>query len=391
MSNKVLIDIFNIGIKDKKKDAVCFKLPELSKIVVVSTKNKYAAAPIILSKHNSSKLSSKYILVNSGNANACTGTLGMLNAIKCTKSISKKFNCLKENVLLSSTGIIGRQLPINKMIKSIEDHDFKFKSTWKQAASAIMTTDKFSKHITRSFLLNKRKITINAICKGAGMIEPNMATMLSFISIDVDLKKSLLLKILKKAVNSSFNTISVDGDMSTNDTVMLIATGENKECNFSTDTKILKILENEITSVCYDLSKMIIEDGEGTTKTIKITIHKSYNMLQAKKIAYSLANSNLIKTAMYGADPNWGRIIARLGSINNINYDENKVNLKINNKIIFENGLQSKKCNLKQLNKSMMKKNITIDLYINSGKAMHTVLTSDLSHEYVHINSAYTT
>ena len=391
MSNKVLIDIFNIGIKDKKKDTVCFKLPELSKIAVVSTKNKYAAAPIILSKHNSSKLNSKYILVNSGNANACTGTLGMLNAIKCTKSLSKKFNCLKENILLSSTGIIGRQLPINKMIKSIEDHDFKFKSTWKQAASAIMTTDKFSKHITRSFLLNKRKITINAICKGAGMIEPNMATMLSFISIDVDLKKSLLLKILKKAVNSSFNTISVDGDMSTNDTVMLIATGENKECNFSTDTKILKILENEITKVCYDLSKMIIEDGEGATKTIKITVHKSYNILQAKKIAYSLANSNLIKTAMYGADPNWGRIIARLGSINNINYDENKVNLKINNKIIFENGLQSKKCNLKQLNKSMMKKNITIDLYINSGKAMHTVLTSDLSHEYVHINSAYTT
>ena len=136
---------------------------------------------------------------------------------------------------------------------------------------------------------------------------------------------------------------------------------------------------------------MIIEDGEGATKIIKITVHKSYNALQAKKIAYSLANSNLIKTAMYGADPNWGRIIARLGSINNINFDENKVTLKINNKIIFENGLQSKKCNLKQLNKSMMQKNIIIDLYINSGKDTHTVLTSDLSHEYVHINSDYTT
>ena len=391
MSNKVLIDILNIGVKEKKKDAVCFKLPALSKIAVVSTKNKYAAAPIILSKHNASKSNPKYILVNSGNANACTGKLGMANAIKCTISISKKFNCLKENVLLSSTGIIGRQLPIDKIMKSIKDHDFKFKSTWKQAASAIMTTDQFSKHITRSFLLNKTKITINAICKGAGMIEPNMATMLSFISINIDLKKSLLLKILKKSVNSSFNTISVDGDMSTNDTVMLISTGENKELDFSINTKILKILENELANVCHDLSKMIIEDGEGATKIIKITVHKSYNALQAKKIAYSLANSNLIKTAMYGADPNWGRIIARLGSINNINYDENKVSLKINNKIIFENGLQSKKCNLKQLNKSMMKKNITIDIYMNSGKDTHTVLTSDLSHEYVHINSAYTT
>ena len=190
MSNKVLIDIFNIGIKDKKKDAVCFKLPALSTIAVVSTKNKYAAAPVILSKYNASKFNPKYILVNSGNANACTGKIGMSNAIKCTQLISKKFNCLKENVLLSSTGIIGKQLPINKIIKSIEDHDFKFKSTWKQAASAIMTTDKFSKYITRSFLLNKTKITINAICKGAGMIEPNMATMLSFISINIDLKKS---------------------------------------------------------------------------------------------------------------------------------------------------------------------------------------------------------
>tara|TARA_B100000767_G_scaffold275122_1_gene310560 strand:- start:2291 stop:3466 length:1176 start_codon:yes stop_codon:yes gene_type:complete len=391
MSNKVLIDILNIGIKDKKKDAVCFKLPELSKIAVVSTKNKYAAAPVILSKYNASKFDPKYILVNSGNANACTGKIGMSNAIKCTQSISKKFNCLKENILLSSTGIIGRQLPIDKIIKSIEDHDFKFKSTWKQAASTIMTTDKFSKYITRSFLLNKTKITINAICKGAGMIEPNMATMLSFISINVNLKKSLLLKILKKSVNSSFNTISVDGDMSTNDTVMLISTGENKELNLSVNTKIFKVLENEVTNVCHDLSKMIIEDGEGATKVIKITVHKSYNMLQAKKIAYSLANSNLIKTAMFGADPNWGRIIARVGSINNINYDQNKISLKINNKIIFENGLQSKKCDLKQLNKSMMKKNISIDIYMNSGRDMHTVLTSDLSHEYVHINSAYTT
>ena len=391
MSNKVLIDIFNIGIKDKKKDAVCFKLPELSKIVVVSTKNKYAAAPIILSKHNSSKLNSKYILVNSGNANACTGTLGMLNAIKCTKSISKKFNCLKENILLSSTGIIGRQLPINKMIKSIEDHDFKFKSTWKQAASAIMTTDKFSKHITRSFLLNKRKITINAICKGAGMIEPNMATMLSFISINVDLKKTLLMSLLKKSVNSTFNAISVDGDMSTNDTVMLISTGENKNLDFDRNSKTFAILQNELINVCRELSEMIVKDGEGSTKIVKINIHKAHNVFQAKKTAYSLANSNLIKTAMYGADPNWGRIIARLGSISNVKYSEKKIILKINNKIVYEKGMQSKKCNLTELNKSMMKKNITIDLYMNSGNSTYTVLTSDLSHEYVHINSAYTT
>ena len=391
MSNKVLIDILKIGIKANKIDAVCFKLPELSTTAVVSTKNNFAAAPVILSKNNLLKNSPKYILVNSGNANACTGKIGMENAIKCTELLSKKFKCKKENILLSSTGIIGRQLPIDIITKSINKYKFDFKSNWKQAASAIMTTDKFSKHISRSFFLNKKKITINAICKGAGMIEPNMATMLSFISINVDLKKTLLMSLLKKSVNSSFNTISVDGDMSTNDTVMLISTGENKDLNFDRNSKTFAILQNELINVCRGLSEMIVKDGEGATKIVKINIHKAHNVLQAKKTAYSLANSNLIKTAMYGADPNWGRIIARLGSISNIKYSEKKIILKINNKIVYEKGLQSKKCNLTELNKSMMKKNIIIDLYMNSGNSTYTVLTSDLSHEYVHINSAYTT
>lgn len=388
---KVLIEILNIGIKDKQKDAVCFKLPKLSNTAVVSTKNKYAAAPIVLSKNNISKYTPKYILVNSGNANACTGKIGMSNAIKCTKILSNRFNCKKENILLSSTGIIGRQLPIDLIKKSLEQHNFKFKSTWKQAASAIMTTDKYSKYICKSFFLNKTKISINAICKGAGMIEPNMATMLSFISINVDLKKSVLTSLLKRIVNSTFNTISVDGDMSTNDTVMLIATGENKAIKLNESPRMLKVIENQLLKVCYELSEMIIRDGEGSTKLIKVNVHKAYNSSQAKLVAYSLANSNLIKTAMYGADPNWGRIIARLGSINNISFIENKVILKINNIMVYSNGLQYKKCNLKELNKSMKKKNVTIDLFINSGKEMHTILTSDLSHEYVHINSAYTT
>ncbi|MBT5405958.1 MAG: bifunctional glutamate N-acetyltransferase/amino-acid acetyltransferase ArgJ [Gammaproteobacteria bacterium] len=391
MSNKVLIDILKIGIKANKADAVCFKLPELSTTVAVSTQNNFAAAPVILSKKNLLKSSPKYILVNSGNANACTGKIGMENAIKCTELLSKKLKCKKEEILLSSTGIIGRQLPIDIISRSINSYKFNFKSNWKQAASTIMTTDKFSKHISRSFLLNKTKITINAICKGAGMIEPNMATMLSFISININLKKTLLIRLLKKSVDSSFNRISVDGDMSTNDTVMLISTGENKNLDFTRDSKTFTILQNELTKVCSDLSEMIIKDGEGATKVVKINIYKAHNIFQAKKTAYSLANSNLIKTAMYGADPNWGRIIARLGSISNINYSENKLILKINNKIIYEKGLQSKKCNLKELNKSMMKKNITIDLYMNAGSSSYTVLTSDLSHEYVHINSAYTT
>ena len=199
------------------------------------------------------------------------------------------------------------------------------------------------------------------------------------------------MSLLKKSVNSTFNAISVDGDMSTNDTVMLISTGENKDLDFDRNSKTFAILQNELINVCRDLSEMIVKDGEGATKIVRINIHKAHNVLQAKKTAYSLANSNLIKTAMYGADPNWGRIIARLGSISNVKYSEKKIILKINNKIVYEKGLQSKECNLTELNKSMMKKNIIIDLYMNSGNSTYSVLTSDLSHEYVHINSAYTT
>ena len=391
MISKVQIETLNIGIKANKLDAVCFKIPPGSITAMVTTQNKYAAAPVIMSKKNILESQPKYLLINSGNANACTGKTGAANAIECTKYISKKFNCKPNEVLMFSTGIIGRQLPINVIEKKISKHSFSFKSSWKSASTAIMTTDKFSKSISRSFLVNNSKITINAICKGAGMIEPNMATMLAFISIDAKLSKTLLSKLLKSITNNSFNLISVDGDMSTNDSVVLISTGQNDQVNFNNNSNNYKKLLAELTTCCQKLSKMIIQDGEGATKVITINIHKSKNNVEAKTIAYNLANSNLIKTAMFGADPNWGRIVAKLGSINKVNYDPDKVHLKINNMLIFKNGIQSKKCDLKLLNKSMKNKEIVIDLFLNSGNGNHSLLTSDLTHEYVHINSAYTT
>ena len=223
------------------------------------------------------------------------------------------------------------------------------------------------------------------------MIEPNMATMLAFISIDAKINSILLNKLLKNITNNSFNLISVDGDMSTNDSVVLISTGDNGQINFNNNSKNFNKLLCELTVVCQKLSKMIIQDGEGATKVIIINIHKSKNNTEAKTIAYSLANSNLIKTAMFGADPNWGRIIARLGSIDKITYNPDKVYLKINNMLIFKNGIQARKCDLKLLNKSMKKNEIVVDVFLNSGNGFHSVMTSDLTHQYVHINSAYTT
>ena len=390
MSEKVLIETLNIGIKNNYIDAVCFKIPASAKTAMITTKNKYAAAPVILSRKNILESQPRYILVNSGNANACTGKIGYSNSLKCTNLISQKFNCKSSQVLLFSTGIIGRQLPIDKIEKKLNRHKFSFTSSWKSASKAIMTTDKFNKCISRSFLINRKKITINAICKGAGMIEPNMATMLAFISIDVNLNKRLLNKLLKEVNDTSFNAISVDGEMSTNDSVVLISTGENKKTDFNISSNYKK-LSLELSFLCQDLAKMIIKDGEGSTKVITINVHASKNKVQARSVAYSLANSNLIKTAMFGADPNWGRIIARLGSLNHIDYKAEKVELHINKMLIFTGGIQSDKCNLKLLNKSMKKNEVVVDIFLNSGSSSHSVLTSDLSHEYVHINSAYTT
>ena len=390
MSTKVLIETLNIGIKNNNFDAVCFKIPADAKTAMVTTKNRYAAAPVILSRKNILKSQPRYILVNSGNANACTGKIGLSNSLKCTNFISQKFDCKSSQVLLFSTGIIGNQLPIENIEKKINEHKFSFKSSWKSASKAIMTTDKFNKYISKSFLINRKKITINAICKGAGMIEPNMATMLAFISVDANLSKKLLNKLLKQVNDTSFNAISVDGEMSTNDSVVLISTGENKKIDFN-DSSNYKKLSYELSVLCQDLAKMIIKDGEGSTKIITINVHSSKSKSQAKLVAYSLANSNLIKTAMFGADPNWGRIIARLGSLNNINYSPEKVDLHINKMLIFTDGVQSNECNLKLLNKSMKKKEVVIDIALNCGSSDHSVITSDLSHEYVHINSAYTT
>ena len=333
----------------------------------------------------------KYLFINSGNANACTGKVGAENASKCAKYLSSKFNCKQSEVLLFSTGIIGRQLPINIINEKISRHKFPFKSSWKTASQAIMTTDAYKKYYSKSFILNGKKVTIKAICKGAGMIEPNMATMLAFISIDVKLNKQTLNSLLKQITDNSFNSISVDGDMSTNDSVVLISSGQQSKNYITKNSKSYKKLLFELTICCQKLAKMIVQDGEGATKAISINVYKSKSKREARLVAYSLANSNLIKTAMYGEDPNWGRIIARLGSLDNIHYIPEKVKLKINNMMIFNKGIESDKFNQKILNKSMKKREIIIDIELNSGKESHSVITSDLTHKYVNINSIYST
>lgn len=377
-----------LGIKKNIIDGLLIHIPLGSKTAMITTKNKFAASSVIVSRENIKSGTIKYIFINSGNANACTGKEGHKNTKQILNVLSEKLSCSSDQILIMSTGIIGRQLPIKKIIESISNSNLNIHSNIKKAASAIMTTDKFPKYITETYKIGSKKISFRGICKGAGMIEPNMATMLSFIETNVDLSKTLLKKYLKYCANLSFNSISVDGDMSTNDSVVFSSTGNIKldMKNKSTEAKFLSCAANFFIR----LASLIVKDGEGATKFIKLSVINSKSLVLAQEVSKKLSRSILVKTAMFGEDPNWGRIIASIGSIESSNIKANSIKLMINNILCFKNGI-SLDNGSKTLEKSMRKNRIEIVVDLNNGKHKQTMYFCDLSHDYVRINSEYTT
>ena len=377
-----------LGIKKNIIDGLLIHIPLGSKTAMITTKNKFAASSVIVSRENIKSGTIKYIFINSGNANACTGKEGHKNTKQILNVLSEKLSCSSDQILIMSTGIIGRQLPIKKIIESISNSNLNIHSNIKKAASAIMTTDKFPKYVTETYKIGSKKISFRGICKGAGMIEPNMATMLSFIETNVDLSKILLKKYLKYCANLSFNSISVDGDMSTNDSVVFSSTGNIKldMKNKSTEAKFLSCAANFFIR----LASLIVKDGEGATKFIKLSVINSKSLVLAQEVSKKLSRSILVKTAMFGEDPNWGRIIASIGSIESSNIKPNSIKLMINNILCFKNGI-SLDNGSKTLEKSMRKNRIEIVVDLNNGKHKQTMYFCDLSHDYVRINSEYTT
>ena len=377
-----------LGIKKNIIDGLLIHIPVGSNTAMIATKNKFAASPVVVSRENIKSGIIKYIFINSGNANACTGKEGHKNTELILDTLSKKLNCCSDQILIMSTGIIGRQLPIKKIIKSITDSDLNIYTNIKKAASAIMTTDKFPKYLTKTYTIGLKKITFRGICKGAGMIEPNMATMLSFVETNVDLSKAKLNKYLKDCASLSFNSISVDGDMSTNDTVAFSSTGSIK-LNMKN-----KFIEAKFISCASDffirLSSLIVKDGEGATKFIKLNVINAKSLLLAQEVSKKLSSSILVKTAMFGKDPNWGRIIARVGSIESSNIKPLKIKLMINNILCFENGI-SQNNGSKRLERSMRKNTIEITVDLNYGNHKQSMYFCDLSYDYVRINSEYIT
>jgi len=372
------------GIKESgKKDLALIFSQVPAKAAAVFTSNKIKAAPLEVSRRHLSNGVAQAIIINSGNANACTGRQGFDDALQMAQSVAEPLKISPQDVLVASTGVIGNFLPMVKIkegvkraIQSLTDQGSS------NAAEAIMTTDTFPKEIAFEFEIEGRRVRIGGIAKGSGMIAPNMATMLAFLTTDVKIDEPFLKDCLKRAVDSSFNTITVDGQMSTNDMVAILANGMvgNKE---------LGLFEEALHLVCQELAKMIVKDGEGATKFVEIVIEGAMSQDQAKGIALAIANSNLVKTAFYGEDANWGRIMAALGSSGGeIDPDKIEIFFGTERIVVQGVGIPYDQDKVSQILKSP---EIQVTVNLNLGQAQARVWTTDLSPEYVKINAAYRT
>ncbi|MCX5703492.1 MAG: bifunctional glutamate N-acetyltransferase/amino-acid acetyltransferase ArgJ [Candidatus Omnitrophica bacterium] len=332
------------------------------------TTNKIPAAPIQVNKEHLKK--NKFfqaIIVNSGNANCFTGSLGLEDAAKLSKDLARALGIKKEGVLVASTGIIAKRLPAQKISKAIPGliAGLSLKGIHK-AKLAIMTTDAFAKEIAVKCNIGKKTITICGVAKGAGMIAPDMATMLCFILTDANITQGALNKALGMAVKNSFNCITVDGCMSTNDSVMVLANAAAGNALIARG-KNYNLFTGALELICLELAKMIVKDAEGASKFIQIKVKRAKNYQEAKKAALSIANSNLFKAAIYGENPNFGRIVASLGA----------------------SGAEVKEKDLKIKVSPLNKKEVNVEVSINRGNSSATVYTSDLTPEYIKINAEY--
>lgn len=353
------------------------------------TINKIKAAPVKLDMKRIKTGKGRAIVVNSGNANACTGEQGMKDALEMTALTAKALGLKQSDVYVCSTGVIGTQMPMERIMPKISELVNNLgKFTIDDIAKAIMTTDAFPKAVNKTIKINGKTVIISAVCKGAGMICPDMATMLCFIMTDANIEKKALDKALRVAVNKSFNRITIDGDMSTNDTVLIMANGMSGNSLIRLNSNEFNKFADAISYITYELSKMIVKDGEGATKLVEIEVKNAKNERDAEKGAFAIANSLLVKTAIYGNDANWGRIMAALG-YSGIAVKEEKTDIYLNGLKIVSKGIGTGKD--KEANERLKGKDVKIivDLHLEKGAAK--VLTCDLTEDYIKINAEYRT
>lgn len=354
------------------------------------TQNKVAAAPVYVSKEVVTTGTAHAIVANAGCANACTGQQGLDDAHKMAQIAADELGVNADDVIVGSTGVIGVNLPMDKLEAGIKDAVANLSADGSDnAGRAIITTDTHSKSVTCEFELSGKTVRMGAIAKGSGMIRPNMATMLCYITTDIAIDQALLQKAVSGCVEKSFNMISVDGDMSTNDMVIVLANGEANNAKITEENADYQIFFDKLMMLCTELAKQIAADGEGASKFLTINVKGAKSFADAKTVGMAIANSPLVKTAFFGEDPNWGRVICAVG-YSGADMVPEKTVVKFGGITIFANGTGAT-YDEKALAHVMKEKDIVIDIELNMGQEDATVWSCDLSYEYVKINGEYHT
>ena len=373
-------------------DLVVIALSEGSVVSGVFTQNAFCAAPVTVAKaHLKSGVPPRYFLINTGNANAGTGKRGFDDAKHSCASLAAVCGVPEEAVIPFSTGVIGEHLPMLPIIANLPTAFTSLDAQqWLPAAQGIMTTDTRPKGISDQFQFDGQTITVTGICKGSGMIHPNMATMLSFVATDAPVSQNMLDRLLSETTETSFNRITVDGDTSTNDASMLIATGKADVslCD-SESSPLYAPLKACIDQLMLKLAHSIVRDGEGATKFVAINVTEAANAAEAKSVGFTVAHSPLVKTALSASDANWGRILAAIGRAEVQDLDVDKVKISINGVLIVEQGARASSYTEIQGAAAMQSETISIDISLARGAISDTVYTTDFSEEYVRINADY--
>jgi len=380
--------------KPNRKDLLVMQLALGSRVAGVFTQNRFCAAPVVLCKeHLSSGDDIRALLVNTGNANAGTGEDGLMRARRSCEALAGLLNCADSQVLPFSTGVIMEPLPIDRVVAGLPAcvADLK-EDNWLNAAQAIMTTDIVAKGASVRVEIGGSTVTVTGIAKGSGMIHPNMATMLGYIATDAPVAQRALEAMIHHAVNHSFNCITVDGDTSTNDSLILIATGQAGGAEIANmHGAEYQALQQAVTAVAMQLAQAIVRDGEGATKFMTIQVQGGRDQAECRKIGYAIAHSPLIKTAFFASDPNLGRILAAIGYAGVGDLDVNLIKLYLGDVLVAENGGRAASYQEADGQRVMKEAEITVRVVLGRGRAEATVWTCDFSYDYVKINADYRT
>lgn len=379
------------GIKTPgRKDLVLFELSDKASVAGVFTLNAFCAAPVSICKQNLANTPARYFVINTGNANAGTGDEGWQDAVTTCDAVASLCGVDRAEVLPFSTGVIGEKLPVEKIVDALPSaKELLSEDGWKLAAEGILTTDTRPKGASERIEWQGQSITLTGISKGSGMIKPNMATMLAYVATDAEIGSELLQSMLTETCNTSFNRITVDSDTSTNDSCMLVATGESGVRVDTDNAELYALFFQALGRVMQQLAHAIVRDGEGATKFVTVTVESAASQEEALDTAFAIAHSPLVKTALFASDPNWGRILAVVGRAGIKNLNLSTLEIYLGDVCIVSQGGRDASYTEDAGQAVMDQEEILIRVVLNRGDVTETVWTTDLSHDYVSINADY--